>query len=207
MMKLFLSIVLLSSEYIVNGQIRLPDQILQRRVNASGVFRATATEFPLVPKPTGRVITLFRSRSTAAACPPLVGTASPSGCNKNFVEDVDGDIPCQDDQDCPQSEEWWLDVLDEQCTEGKGVTVGKCSGNKRCAYKEATCELRNGEWTLFYEKVSDGSEPDYVSPTGGVTATSSCNYCQVSLLSNCNPSHLLICLLGTGIYCSKMRAT
>ena len=80
---------------------------------------------------TGRVITLFRSRSTAAACPPLVGTASPSGCNKNFVEDVDGDIPCQDDQDCPQSEEWWLDVLDEQCTEGKGVTVGKCSGNKK----------------------------------------------------------------------------
>merc|ERR1712130_838804 len=84
MKKLFLSIVLFSSEYIVNGQIRLPDQILQRRVNASGVFRATATEFPLVPKPTGRVITLLRSRSTAAACPPLVGTASPSGCNKRI---------------------------------------------------------------------------------------------------------------------------
>ena len=55
----------------------------------------------------------------------------PPGCDKIFVEDVDGDIPCQDDQDCPQSEEWWLDVLDEQCTQGRGVTVGKCSGNKR----------------------------------------------------------------------------
>ena len=63
-------------------------------------------------------------------CPPLVGDDPPSGCDKNFVEDVDGDIPCQDDQDCPQSEDWWLDG---QCREGKEITLGKCSDNMQAS--------------------------------------------------------------------------
>ena len=41
------------------------------------------------------------------ACPPPLGTDPPSGCNKTFVEDVDGEIPCQDDLDCPENEEWF----------------------------------------------------------------------------------------------------
>ena len=42
-------------------------------------------------------------------CPPLVGIKPTAGCSLNFVADVDGDVPCSVDQDCPQSEEWWLD--------------------------------------------------------------------------------------------------
>ena len=64
----------------------------------------------------------------AKACPPLLGDDPPSGCDKNFVEDVDGDIPCQDDQDCPQSEDWWLDG---QSSEGKEIIFGKCEKFRR----------------------------------------------------------------------------
>ena len=75
----------------------------------------------------GRVITQYH-QDKFTVCPPLVGDDPPSGCDKNFVEDVDGDIPCQDDQDCPQSEDWWLDG---QCSEGKEIIFGKCEKFRR----------------------------------------------------------------------------
>ena len=64
--KLFLSIVLLLSENTVTGQLKLSKEIisteqsLQRTVSVGGVFRATATEFPLVPKPTGSMCIVIK---------------------------------------------------------------------------------------------------------------------------------------------------
>lgn len=61
------------------------------------------------------------STEPVSACPPLLGDPAPPGCNKTFVEDSDGGIPCQSqyatvdgrwrDQydDCPQSQAWWCD--------------------------------------------------------------------------------------------------
>merc|ERR1711953_126704 len=37
-----------------------------------------------------------------SACPPLVGDPTPPGCNKTFVLDSDGGIPCWDNTDCPE---------------------------------------------------------------------------------------------------------
>merc|ERR1711936_650423 len=44
-----------------------------------------------------------RKCSPPSACPPLLGDPAPPGCNKTFVEDSDGGIPCKDNNDCPQS--------------------------------------------------------------------------------------------------------
>ena len=44
-----------------------------------------------------------------STCPPLVGNHPPPGCNKTFIEDVDGRIPCEDDQDCPENKDRWID--------------------------------------------------------------------------------------------------
>ena len=39
------------------------------------------------------------------ACPPPLGIDPPPGCNKTFVEDVNGTIPCKDDLDWPENRE------------------------------------------------------------------------------------------------------
>jgi len=72
-------------------------------------------------------------------CPPLVGIRPTPGCSLKFVADVDGDVPCSVDQDCPQSEDWWLDG---RCSEGKEIIVGKCSEMK-CVSQKATCGVKD----------------------------------------------------------------
>ena len=37
----------------------------------------------------------YASTEPVSACPPLLGDPAPPGCNKTFVEDSDGGIPCQ----------------------------------------------------------------------------------------------------------------
>ena len=48
-------------------------------------------------------------RTATAACPPLIGDPSPPGCNKTFVQDVNGEFPCEDLFDCPMDRDWWED--------------------------------------------------------------------------------------------------
>ena len=52
-------------------------------------------------------ISFFNITRVSEACPPPIGIASSQGCNKNFMEDVNGNIPCQDDFDCPENKEWF----------------------------------------------------------------------------------------------------
>ena len=56
----------------------------------------------------GRRKCLVSDKSTAA-CPPLIGDPSPPGCNLTFVQDVDGEFPCEDISDCPMGFDWWED--------------------------------------------------------------------------------------------------
>ena len=49
------------------------------------------------------------SDKATAACPPLIGDPSPQGCNLTFVQDVDGEFPCEDISDCPMGFDWWED--------------------------------------------------------------------------------------------------
>ena len=96
----------------------------------------------------------------AGNCPPLVGNQSPPGCGKTFIEDDHGDIPCQDDQDCPENKDWWID---EGCqTKGNGTIVnyGKCGTNICSYYTESYCQVRNGQWKL---------QPYYPPPMGDCT--------------------------------------
>jgi len=48
-----------------------------------------------------------QEENDGGACPAPIGLASPAGCKKTFIEDVNGDIPCKDDNDCPQNLNWW----------------------------------------------------------------------------------------------------
>ena len=41
------------------------------------------------------------SPEIVAGCPPPLGSPSPPGCDLSFVEDLEGDIPCEDHEDCP----------------------------------------------------------------------------------------------------------
>ena len=79
-----------------------------------------------------------RKCTSASACPPLVGDPAPPGCNKTFVEDSYGGIPCQDYDDCPQSQAWWCDqwkpdVPDACDNLPVDVTLSRCQEN-RCTF-------------------------------------------------------------------------
>ena len=68
------------------------------------------------------------------ACPPLLGSElHQDGYNKTFVEDVNGVIPCQNDLDCPENEEWFLD---NGCGDQEILTVGFCQTFDRLRGKE-----------------------------------------------------------------------
>ena len=79
------------------------------------------------------------STEPVSACPPLVGDPAPPGCNKTFVEDSDGDIPCQEYDDCPQSRAWWCDewkpeIPDACAVLPADVTMSRCDNN-RCIFE------------------------------------------------------------------------
>ena len=59
------------------------------------------------------------------ACPPPLGTKPSPGCNKTFVEDVDGEIPCHDDLDCPENRNWFNENGCHNQNE-EIITVGNC---------------------------------------------------------------------------------
>jgi len=63
-------------------------------------------------------------------CPPLPGEQRPSGCNLSIVQDIDGEIDCEVDDDCPYSFTWWN--LSSLC-EADGYEYSKCV-NKRCEF-------------------------------------------------------------------------
>ena len=65
---------------------------------------------------------------TGAACPAPLGLPSPPGCEKIFLQDTDGEILCQDDEDCPESLQWWDDQGDI-CSE-PGNPYNKCIENR-----------------------------------------------------------------------------
>ena len=44
-----------------------------------------------------------------AACPAPLGVPPPAGCEKTFIQDTRGSVSCQDDEDCPDSLQWWQD--------------------------------------------------------------------------------------------------
>ena len=44
-----------------------------------------------------------------AACPSPLGVRPPPGCKKTFIQDTLGSVSCQDDEDCPESLQWWDD--------------------------------------------------------------------------------------------------
>merc|ERR1711874_519233 len=84
------------------------------------------------------------STGSASACPPLLGDPAPPGCNKTFVEDSYGDIPCQDEDDCPQSKKWWCNEWKPlDCAFGlpTDATIGRC-WTDRCTF-----EADEGFWT------------------------------------------------------------
>ena len=71
------------------------------------------------------------------ACPPPLATAKSrsEGCNKTFVEDFNGMIPCQDDLDCPENKEWFNEngckgQRKEIISVGSCVTSFDCTGEK-----------------------------------------------------------------------------
>ena len=76
------------------------------------------------------------------ACPPPLATAKSrsEGCNKTFVEDFNGMIPCQDDLDCPENEEWF----NENGCKGQRkeiISVGSCVTSFDCTGEK--CRFRN----------------------------------------------------------------
>ena len=46
---------------------------------------------------------------TGAACPAPLGLPPPPGCKKTFIQETLGSVSCQDDEDCPESLQWWDD--------------------------------------------------------------------------------------------------
>ena len=65
---------------------------------------------------------------TGAACPAPLGLPSPPGCEKIFLQDTDGEILCQDDEDCPESLQW-RDDQGDICSE-PGNLYNKCIENR-----------------------------------------------------------------------------
>ena len=124
-------------------------------------------------------------------CPPLAGNPSPPGCSKTFIEDDDGDIPCQEDLDCPENKDWWIE---EGCSiNGNGTLVfyGICDLSVCSYFGVSYCQVRNGRWNLQPPQgdalfSAGGYYPDFVSPTASVRARSSCQHCQN--LQQCPPN-------------------
>ena len=111
------------------------------------------------------------STSTSTACPPVLGDPVPPGCNKTFVEDTEGDVPCLDDNDCPQSLAWycteWKPDIPEACHQPEAlpsdVTMSRCEKNRnRCIFE---ADWR-GVWvwcvdtTRNYLRIVDGRTND-----------------------------------------------
>ena len=82
--------------------------------NETNIFTSDPTEMAtLTPELNWNhnrtTISFFNITRVSEACPPPIGIASSQGCNKNFMEDVNGNIPCQDDFDCPENKEWFIE--------------------------------------------------------------------------------------------------
>ena len=56
------------------------------------------------------------------ACPPLIGDPSPPGCNKTFIQDVNGEFPCETNDDCPMGDNL---PVDGQCIETYALCLEK----------------------------------------------------------------------------------
>jgi len=79
--------------------------------------------------------------SATTASPPPLGSIPPPGCNKTFVEDVNGVISCNDNLDCPQSPDYWDEIDEDLRCSLHDVTIGYCFENK-CSFQSTNC----GQW-------------------------------------------------------------
>ena len=108
---------------------------------------------------------------------------------------MDSLIPCEDDQDCPENKDWWID---EGCrTNGTSVNYRKCETNNLCSsfyYDDLICHLKDDDnWELSevdYEDVFDiailyADAPHHVSAAAALEVRSSCKHCKK--LQNCPP--------------------
>ena len=71
--------------------------------------------------------------------------------NNTFIEVDDlGRFPCEEDQDCPENKDWWID---EGCSSnGSRMYYGVCLSNF-CdyTYTRGTCQLKDGQWELPFD--------------------------------------------------------
>merc|ERR1719297_128686 len=134
--------------------------------------------------------------SETEACPPPIGVDPPPGCDKTFVEDVNGTIPCKDDLDCPENKEWFNENGCQDESE-EIITVGHCSPRlKKCKYLPFECKKDGKGWRLSeyippegddnQQNKSGGWKPNYVTAVAGVTVKSSCKRCQE--MTSCPPN-------------------
>jgi len=81
------------------------------------------------------------SDKSTAVCPPLIGDPSPPGCNLTFVQDVDGEFPCETSDDCPMGYGWWDEQPEGICanptTDGRR-TYAACN-EKKCNFQASDC--------------------------------------------------------------------
>ena len=133
------------------------------------------------------IIGSLHARARATACPPLLGDDPPSGCSKTYIEDFDGQISCDSDQDCPNNKQWWIE---EGCSfNGNTTSVNMvyCNRDGFCDSCQQSRHKCNNSRSLGScpPRTSRGSKPIYVSPTSKVGVKPSCRYCDV--IKQCRP--------------------
>ena len=124
---------------------------------------------------------------------------SPAGCNKSFIEDDNGNVPCRDEEECPQNAKWWIENYRK--TGNYEVGNGVCYNSKCLFIKDPKCSSNVNEEVKrlidanFYIPIgwengspptiiprtclgSFGTAPTAVSPVAGISITSSCTFCQ-----------------------------
>ena len=121
------------------------------------------------------------------ACPPLLGDDPPAGCSKSFVEDIDGNIPCTNDQDCPQNEEWYFDEVcnGNNTIRGPHIYLRECGNNGFCKWSCTKPKCKSRSMSYCKGRPSGSSVPKFVSPTSEVGVKSSCQNCEV--IKQCPP--------------------
>ena len=55
----------------------------------------------LCPEKTGSIHAGVKNTDSEATCPALPGGEATPGCNLTLIQDNDGEIDCQEDDDCP----------------------------------------------------------------------------------------------------------
>ena len=132
------------------------------------------------------------SASTSGVCPPPLGVEPPPGCNQMFVEDFDGVILCQDDQDCPQNRNWWIENKGQEPS-NIGDIVGFCEDN-HCSFNQKGGSCYDKTWCVLdgennyncvgfdcnQESGAGGRAPVSVPIAASVDIKSSCYLCEIS---------------------------